>query len=82
MRPRTRLLYEEQQVLGRTPKASRPFPPQVAYFYAAPLAQFCSALDKGLRDPRFAKADSAVETESDEFLPIEMEGIAPNLWHG
>ena len=46
MRPRTRLLCEEPLVLGRTPKARQLFPHQVAYFYAALLAQFYSAIDK------------------------------------
>ena len=34
-------------------------------------------IHKWLRDPRFAPDEAAVETEGVEFLPIEVEGIAP-----
>ena len=35
-------------------------------------------IHKWLRDPRFAPDDNATETESGEFLPIEIEGTAPS----
>lgn len=60
MRPGTRLLCEEPLVPGRSPKASRLFPPQVAYFYAAPLAQFCSALDTALKDGNNYEPDGQI----------------------
>ena len=34
-------------------------------------------IHKWLRDPRFAPDDVAAETEVEEFLPIEVEGITP-----
>ena len=48
MRSGTRLLYEEPLVPGRTPNPSPLTTPRMAHFYAALLAQFCSALDNGL----------------------------------
>ncbi len=52
MRPGTRLLCDEPLVLGRTPQTNRRSSPQVAYFYAASLAQFCAALDTCAGEPR------------------------------
>ena len=34
-------------------------------------------IHKWLRDPRFAPDDETAETEVAEFLPIEVEGVAP-----
>ncbi|WP_238321657.1 recombinase family protein [Halocynthiibacter namhaensis] len=39
------MLYDEPLVPGRTPQTNRHSTPQLAYFYAASLAHFCSALD-------------------------------------
>ena len=47
MRPGTRLLYGEPPFPG-PPQTNRRSTPQVAYFYAARLAQFCAALDKSV----------------------------------